>query len=348
MSKSSPDAASAAAGGENGARRRRSTFYVPLASDCVKAHSSKGDSAARRTASAASGRKPSSVADSKKATSRLSCAAAGVNGSARAIPSISVESPRNCAIGASSNQPAVKSKSSPLLRVSSKLLSSSVQALEALSNGGGSSNSSSCSINHKVPEKRSPLSLIRKSSSRKLPRSASNAAPRGAVVGASKNAKCECGGAYIAAGLDVSDADIVAIDEPPDLRLLEAYVRGGAGCADGDCGGQLANGDECGGRSAPGADERNGDREEEYEAAEEEDAEGAVEEEIRERLLKEREDRDDGVHSGKRREKKSVSVSRFSMGNLRYRFWSDCGNTSALIVAILDNYKKIGIARDLR
>lgn len=181
-----------------------------------------------------------------------------------------------------------------------------------------------------------------------MPRSASNAAPRGAVVGASKNAKCECGGAYIAAGLDVSDADIVAIDEPPDLRLLEAYVRGGAGCADGDCGGQLANGDECGGRSAPGADERNGDREEEYEAAEEEDAEGAVEEEIRERLLKEREDRDDGVHSGKRREKKSVSVSRFSMGNLRYRFWSDCGNTSALIVAILDNYKKIGIARDLR
>lgn len=306
MSKLSPDAASAA--GENGGRRRRSTFYVPLASDCVKGHSSKGDAAARRTASsAASGRKSSSTVDLKKATSRHSCGSGVVTKlSPRAVvPSICVESPKGGSASAVSSQPvaaASKSKSSPLLRVSSRLLSSSVQALEALGNGGGgSSNSSSCSINHKVPERRSPLSLIRKSSSRKLPRSSSNASPRGVV---SKSAKCECAGPYIAAGLDVSDADIIAIDEPPDLRLLETYVRGGA---EDDCGGRLANGELCDEGSELGAaDERDV-------TVEEEEVEGAREEEVRERLLaKEREDRDDGVHSGKYKKNNNEKSFTFS------------------------------------
>lgn len=121
-----------------------------------------------------------------------------------------------------SEEPTPKTKS-PLLRVSSKLLSSSVQALEALSrNSSGSSESvakSSTGLG-------SPLSLIRKASSRKLSRSSSNIVTRNSSNRLSS--KQDHFFHTDAGASDISTCSIIQIDEPPNDRLLARCMSSGA------------------------------------------------------------------------------------------------------------------------
>lgn len=108
-----------------------------------------------------------------------------------------------------SSSQSAKTKS-PLLRVSSKLLSSSVQALEALNKtNDGSGRSSTLG---------SPLSLIRKSSSRKLSRSSSNITR----AGTSKSSKSDSQSLITSSGSETSS--IIQIDQPPNKELIESYV----------------------------------------------------------------------------------------------------------------------------
>lgn len=219
---------------ENGARRRRSTFYVPLASDCVRAPN--GKSEPRRTHSTVT-RKGSTVGSSvsparrdKSETSRKSLqptkSLSAVHKSrlssprdkipSQAKPVVTVEktvespkSPKITVIKNSTNESSSQSKTkSPLLRVSSKLLSSSVQALEALNK----------TDNGKSSTLGSPLSLIRKSSSRKLSRSSSNITRSTNA----KSSKSDSQSVITSSGSETSS--IIQIDQPPNKELIESYV----------------------------------------------------------------------------------------------------------------------------
>lgn len=221
---------------ENGApRRRRSTFYVPLAADCVK--TPKTNNEARRSATLT--RKPSigggtianaTVAEARKTPvkvlpyKRPSVSPRDVlkvsTVAAAAKPPVKTVTKSGGAENTNSSHSSSSKTKSPLLRVSTKLLSSSVQALEALNtskapaekgNGGSSS---------------SPLSFIRKSSSRKLSRSSSNITRTQSTTKSSKSASVagsESQSVITSSGSD-SSSNIIQIDQPPNKELIESYV----------------------------------------------------------------------------------------------------------------------------
>lgn len=93
---------------------------------------------------------------------------------------------------------------SPLLKVSTKLLSTSAQALEVINRSPASSPSKS---------QHSPLSLIRRSSSRKLSRSSSTILPRSSSTKPCRESKDN-------SLVDLSCVPIIMIDQLPDERLL--------------------------------------------------------------------------------------------------------------------------------
>lgn len=224
---------------ENGTHRRRSTFYVSLASDCVKTHSTSSNKCeARRTLSATSRKSSISnqspiknsavVAETKKTPSKLpykrlsSTMGIGRESSSKTPSRISSTKPsleiaekdsvlstpmienNNKSVDCASQSTKTRS---PLLRVSSRLLSSSVQALEALNK---TTESKSSTLG-------SPLSLIRKSSSRKISRSSSNITPRGS------SSKGDSQSIITSSGSD-SSSNIIQIDQPPNKELIESYV----------------------------------------------------------------------------------------------------------------------------
>lgn len=95
---------------------------------------------------------------------------------------------------------------SPLLKVSTKLLSTSAQALEVINRSPASSPSKS---------QHSPLSLIRRSSSRKLSRSSSTILTRSSSTKPCRDNKDS-------SLVDLSRVPIIMIDQLPDERLLSS------------------------------------------------------------------------------------------------------------------------------
>lgn len=95
---------------------------------------------------------------------------------------------------------------SPLLKVSTKLLSTSAQALEVINRSPASSPSKS---------QHSPLSLIRRSSSRKLSRSSSTILTRSSSTKPGRDNKDS-------SLVDLSRVPIIMIDQLPDERLLSS------------------------------------------------------------------------------------------------------------------------------
>lgn len=239
---------------ENGTKRRRSTFYVPLASDCVKAQQNKSDtqystvsrrlsssghqSPAKNNNSITTGSSNNSISypDSKKtptksiqickrvpASTTRAFSANMASGSDESVLTSEV----NCSSICSSSHPHLVKTKSPVLRVSSKLLSSSIQALEELSKTSTlssvssltSSTTSTLDKGRKSSTLGSPLSLIRKSSSRKLTRSSSNITRNLSRLSSKSDSQ-----SVITSSSSDTSSNIIPIDQPPNKELIESYV----------------------------------------------------------------------------------------------------------------------------
>lgn len=141
---------------EQGPARRRSTFYVPLSSPSTQESPKKPSPKRTPPARTPPVRSPSAKIADRSATPKPVIR--------RSSPSKSPLRPRPVVPGVPGKPPHSPTARirSPLLKVSAKLLSSSAQALEAIKSPSAS------------PSKRSPLALVRRSSSRKLTRSSSS------------------------------------------------------------------------------------------------------------------------------------------------------------------------------
>lgn len=239
---------------ENGTKRRRSTFYVPLASDCVKAQQNKNDtrystvsrrlsssghqSPVKNNSSITTGSSSNSVSypDSKQTPTKsiqiykrvpASTTRAFSANMASGSDEPALTSEMNYSSTCSSSHPHLAKTKSPVLRVSSKLLSSSIQALEELSKTSTlssissltSSATSTLDKSRKSSTLGSPLSLIRKSSSRKLSRSSSNITRNLSRLSSKSDSQ-----SVITSSSSDTSSNIIPIDQPPNKELIESYV----------------------------------------------------------------------------------------------------------------------------
>jgi hypothetical protein len=160
--------------GDTGGTRRRSTFYVPLTpqsgSPTKKCGVMRTPSLSAKKEETPRREQSKEVVRPRAVLRRASPSKSPLKSPARPVLAVSrtIESPQKPVLLGS---PRVRS---PLLKVSAKLLSSSAQALEAI----GKSPAPSPSKTSSSSSQRSPLALIRRSSSRKLARSSSTVLAR--------------------------------------------------------------------------------------------------------------------------------------------------------------------------